>query len=273
MTLFDERSVTWRYAGDARMLPFLGRAFLLQVAHPTIAAGVADHAKFKADPFGRFQESWGLVLDTLYAADGDRVGAEIRAAHKRIKGVAPDGSKYHAFEPEAYFWVLASGFDTIVVAANRFMRPMSASEERRCYAENRELGRRLGLRDRDMPDTLDSFREWYAWMLDERIGDNPTVRDVLAVIKRPAPPTGVPEAAWPLPQTLLARLGWLATVGTLTPRVRERLDIPWSALQEVQLAAIERSFRALYVVPARWCYLPPARDAFARVERERRVAR
>jgi uncharacterized protein (DUF2236 family) len=267
--VLDEHSVLWRYAGDARMLPFLGRAFLLQAAHPTIAAGVADHSVFHEDPFGRLQQSWGLVLKTLYAADGERVGAEVRARHRRIRGVTQGGRHYHAFEPEAYFWVLASGFETIVVTVARFARPLSAAEERRAYDETRELGRRFGLRDRDMPDTLERFQDWYAWMLAERIENNPTVREVLDTVGRPAPPSGFPRALWPLPRIPAAHLAWLTTVGTLTPRVRERLEIPWNGVQEAELSAIAHAFRALDVVPARWCYLAPAREAFGRVERAR----
>jgi uncharacterized protein (DUF2236 family) len=262
--VLDKDSVLWRYAGDARMLPLLGRAFLLQAAHPTIAAGVADHSSFKADPFARFQQSWGLVLETLYAADGERVGAEVRESHKAIKGVMPDGRHYHAFEPEAYFWVLASGHETIIMAAERFGRPMSAAEERQAYDEMRELGRRFGLRDRDMPDTCESFWDWYAWMLDERIENSPTVQDVLAVVKRPNPPKSVPSALWPLPRAIVTHPLWLTTVGTLTRQVRERLDIPWTRMDEVQLAALARAFKLLYAAPAQWCYLPPARDAFRR---------
>jgi uncharacterized protein (DUF2236 family) len=262
--MLDRSSVTWQYAGDARVLPFLGRAFLLQAAHPTIAAGVADYSVFKEDPFGRFQQSYGLVLQTLYAADGERVGAEVRAMHKQFRGVKPDGGSYHAYEPEAYFWVLATGYETILVTSQRFGRPMTSVQRRRAYEETRELGRRFGLRDRDMPATLAAFEDWYAWMLAERIGDNQTVRDVLATVKRPAPPRGLPAVAWPLPRELVGRCGWLATVGTLTPAVRERLNIPWNLVQEAELELLARAFRALAVLPNGWFQLPPARAAFAR---------
>jgi len=262
----DRTSVMWRYAGDARMLPFLGRAFLLQAAHPTIAAGVADHSNFKVDPFGRFRRSWGLVLDALYAPDSERVAAEIRASHRPIRGVRSDGRRYTAFEPEAYFWVLASGFETIVSAAQRFGRPFSAAEERLGYEETRELGRRLGLRERDMPDTHESFWEWYAWMLAERIDYNQTVRDVLAVLRRPNPPRGVPQVVWPLPRAAVAELGWLATVGTLPASVRARLRIPWSAIDEIRLRAIAQAFKLLNSAPASLFYLPPAREAFKRLD-------
>src|SRR5205823_1353296 len=101
---------------------------LLQAAHPTIGAGVGEHSNFKVDPFGRFQQSYGLVLATLYAADGERVGADVRAAHKSIKGVTDDGRHYHAYEPEAYFWVLATGYDNLVDVARRLGRSLSQTD-------------------------------------------------------------------------------------------------------------------------------------------------
>ena len=262
--MLDQHSVTWRLAGDARLLPFLGTAFLLQAAHPTIAAGVADHSNFKVDPFGRFQQSWGRVLEVVYAADGDRVGAEVRGYHKQIKGTKPDGTSYHAYEPEAYFWVLASGYEALVVAAQRFMRPLAPGERRRFYDEMREVGRRFGLRDRDMPTTLAEFDDWYGWVLAERIEDSDTVRDVLATIRRPNPPGGVPELAWRLPRPIVSRFGWLTTIGALPAPVRGRLGIPWGRADEAQLAVIARAFKALNRAPASWFYLPPAREAFAR---------
>jgi uncharacterized protein (DUF2236 family) len=270
--MLDQSSVIWRYAGDARLVPFLGRVFLLHAAHPTIGAGVMDHSTFKSDPFGRLQHSWGRVLETLYAADGERIGAEVRAAHKQIKGTKPDGTRYHAYEPEASFWVLASGYETIVATARRIMRPMHPSDEARAYDETRELGRRFGLRDRDMPETLEEFNAWYGWMLAERLESNETVRDVFRVLKRPNPPQGLPELLWSLPRPLAARLGWLTTIGTLPPGLRERFDVGWGRADELQLAAIVRAFKALNAAPAHWFYLPTAREAFARTASSRATA-
>jgi uncharacterized protein (DUF2236 family) len=262
--VLDSTAVTWRYAGDARFLPFTGAAFLLQAAHPTIAAGVADHSNFQADPFGRLQHSYGLVLETMYSADGARIGAEVRRAHRGIKGVKPDGSRYSAYEPEASWWVLATGYQVIADAAARFFTPMTATERRRAYDEMREVGRRFGLRDRDMAATLPEFDDWYAWMLAERIEDSQTVRDVLATIRRPNPPGGVPHALWPLPREVAGRLAWLATIGLLPPVARARLDVSWSRIDEAQLDAIGLLYRGLEVVPASWWRLPPARAGYAR---------
>jgi uncharacterized protein (DUF2236 family) len=268
--MLDQESVLWAYAGDARQVPLLGRTFLLHAAHPTIGAGVADHSNFIADPFGRLQHSWGLVLRTIYAAEGDPIGAEVREGHKRIKGVTPDGSHYHAYEPEAYFWVLASGFEGIVSNSARFTRPMTLGERRCAYHELREVGLRFGLRERDMPDTLEALWDWNDYIVKERLERTQTVEDVLAVLRRPNPPIGFPAAAWPVPRAGAAHIGWLLTIGTLTPRMRARLELPWSRIEETQLELLARAIRATNVLPMHRYHLPVARAAYRR-ERSRSI--
>jgi len=114
-TLLDADSVIWRYGGDWRLGLVLARALLLQVCHPTIGAGVAEQSKFREDPWGRLRESLEPVLETVYAADGAEAGARIREAHRAIRGTDASGRRYSAWEPEAYWFVLASGMDSTVV--------------------------------------------------------------------------------------------------------------------------------------------------------------
>ena len=138
----------------------------------------------------------------------------------------------------------------------RFAALQEESDRNRERAEMNE--RRLA--------SYESFQDWYAWMLAERIDDNQTVRDVLAVLRRPNPPRGVPAIVWPLPRAAVAELGWLATVGTLPASVRARLRIQWSAIDEIRLRAIAQAFKLLNVAPASLFYLPPAREAFRRLD-------
>src|SRR3954468_5643701 len=46
-------SVVWRIGSHARVMSAAGAPLLLQVAHPTVAAGVREHSDFKSDPWGR----------------------------------------------------------------------------------------------------------------------------------------------------------------------------------------------------------------------------
>src|SRR5205085_7905617 len=48
-------SIAWRINGERVGLLGWGRAILLQVAHPLVAAGVAQHSQFARDPLGRLR--------------------------------------------------------------------------------------------------------------------------------------------------------------------------------------------------------------------------
>src|SRR4051794_22131132 len=66
-------SVTWRISGDARILTTAGYALVLQVAHPTVGAGVAEHSNFREDPWGRLFRTLDYTTIMVYG------GAELAA--------------------------------------------------------------------------------------------------------------------------------------------------------------------------------------------------
>src|SRR3954469_24863750 len=100
----------WRAAGDIRTLPAAGYALMLQVAHPTVGAGVAEHSNFREEPWGRLLRTLDFVHGSIYGGPqlASHIGRRVRAMHKTIKGVRPDGERYHALEPTAYAWVHAT---------------------------------------------------------------------------------------------------------------------------------------------------------------------
>jgi len=269
-------SVNWRYIGDWRLGLVLARGLLLQVCHPTIGAGVAEHSIFREDPWGRLRQSLGPVLETVYAEDGGEVGARIREAHRTIRGTDEHGRRYSAWEPEAYWFVLASGMDSIVVMAERyFPRALSRAEREQLLAETREVGLRMGLRERDMPVGLKAFERWYEEMLRDRLEDHPTAHAVLEELDSSPPPPWLPL---PLPGPLrhafslpVGHLMTLATVGTLPKIVRDRLGLGWGVREECELRALGATVRSAFAaMPARWRYMPIARAGW---EREARATR
>jgi uncharacterized protein (DUF2236 family) len=232
--------------------------------HPTIAAGIGEHSDFTTHPWQRLRQTWSLVLRTIYGPDAEDVGARVRAAHRHISGTDRQGRRYHAYQPEAYWWVLATGLDSLYTLAGRFAPPLSNSDKRRAYVETRELGRRFGLRDRDMQDTLDEFNDWYGFILNERLENNPTVQDFFRVIANPPPPPGCPSILWPPVRSPASATARLLTIGTLPTVARDRLDLPWTRAQEANLNLIAVAFRSLGVIPARLRYLEIAHTAYAR---------
>jgi len=88
-------SVTWRRATDARTFLAAGYALLLQVAHPTVGAGVRDHSDYREDPWGRLLRTLDFTNALIYAEPplAAAVARGVRARHRRIRGLREDGSR------------------------------------------------------------------------------------------------------------------------------------------------------------------------------------
>ncbi|XVQ10022.1 oxygenase MpaB family protein [Spirillospora sp. CA-255316] len=243
-------SLTWRYAGDWRGTLTSRATLLLQVAHPVVGAGVADHSGFLEDRWGRLVRTIESTIDFLgYRGDerGRREAARLREIHKDIKGVDARGRRYHALNPEAYLWVHATLFHGMVQTQELFGRPLTPGRERALFGEWRELALALGITERHLPADPDAFRRYFDAMVEERLEYNDTVRLLIDLDRRPLPPPPrwpLPVFAWSgiaLPPTVLLRR---AGVGALPPVLRERFGLRWTTLDELRFRAFARSMRA-----------------------------
>jgi uncharacterized protein (DUF2236 family) len=243
-------SVVWSYASDARgLITGAGVALLLQVAHPTVAAGVREHSDFERDPWGRLWRTLDFVNLLIYGGPeaAARTGRALREMHRSIKGVAPDGRRYHALEPEAYAWVHATLCEAIIGSHRLFGRPIRADEVLRFYAEWRALGRLLGVRERDLPGDWAGFRRYFDRMVDERLEDNDVVQTVIRTLREPAPPPfveGLPPAVWRVLRYPSARASELATIALLPPRLRARVGLRLGRREARELRAFAALSRA-----------------------------
>ena len=251
-------SVTWEYAGDIRVLAAAGYALLLQVAHPTVAAGVREHSDYASDPWGRLLRTLDYANLMVYGGhDAATAAAErLRETHKQFRGTRPDGRPYTALEPEAFAWVHGTLVEAIVAAHARFGRRLDADQVEQLYGEWRASGRLIGVREGDMPPSWRGFRAYFERMLERRLEDNDVVQGVLESLARPAAPPislragGIPLPllagwAWRLGRIPVARLTLLVTVGLLPPLLRDRFGLEWSIAQELQLRAMGTGLRLL----------------------------
>jgi uncharacterized protein (DUF2236 family) len=241
-------SITWRRAGDARTMFGAGAALLLQVAHPTVAAGVREHSDFKNDPWGRLWRTLDYVNMLVYGGPEGAVktGRAMRAMHQRIKGVAPDGRRYHALEPEAYAWVHATLAETIIAAHARFGRPLDPQQRASFYDEWRGLGRLLGIREHDLPESWGGFRDYVEEMCATRLEPSDVVDDVLESLADPKAPDvrGIGPRTWKAVALPASHTMRLATIGLLPPTARDRLGLEWTKAMELELNAIGRLSRS-----------------------------
>jgi uncharacterized protein (DUF2236 family) len=253
-------SVSWRFGSDARLYLVMLYPLLLQVAHPTVGAGVRDFSDFETRPWDRLLRSLDWVNLLIYGgAESEAAGRRLRAIHKEFRGTREDGQRYYALEPEAYAWVHATLLESYVAGHARFGRPMSPDQRERFYAEYRGLGRLAGVRDADLPEDWSGFRAYFDRMMREELVRTESVDRVLHSVRHAArPPIPLPEPAWRAIRFPAQRAMWLGGVGLLPPYLRARLGVTWSRSDETALRSLGRVSRGLTpVLPRRLQIMGP----------------
>jgi uncharacterized protein (DUF2236 family) len=238
--LLGPDSVAWHATSDLRLNVALLYPLLLQVAHPTVDAGVMDYSDFERRPWDRLLRTVDYVSLLVYGGrEAVAAGRRLRELHKRFRGIRPDGTSYSALEPDAYAWVHATLLDTYVRAHARFGTPMTPEETRRFYAEYRGLGRLIGVRERDLPPTWPEFCAYFRRTARTKLERTISVERVLNVLDHAtAPPAPISGRLWPLLRMPARRAMWLGGVGLIEPPVRRRLNLGWSPVDEAQFRAL-----------------------------------
>lgn len=143
--IFGPGSMLWRVDREAAVFLGAGRALLLQLAHPWVAAGVAGHSRTLADPVGRFHRTFDATFTLVFGTLDQALGAA-RALHRRhaaIRGVLPEGaggfdagSPYRANDVAALRWVWATLTETALWAHDLLLPPLTGAERERYYADS-----------------------------------------------------------------------------------------------------------------------------------------
>src|SRR5438552_15956163 len=164
--LFGPESVVWRVNREAVALLGGGRALLLQVAHPLVAAAVAAHSRFRAEPLVRLRRTLDLMLSIVFAdaAHATAAAHEIERLHARVNGVLDAdvgpwrrGTPYDANDPTLLLWVHATLVDSALLVYRRFVAPLSREERAIYHEESKGGARRLRIPDALIPPTPRAF--------------------------------------------------------------------------------------------------------------------
>ena len=190
--VFGPASLTWQIDREAVIFLGAGRALLLQLAHPWVAAAIAEHSRTFADPIGRFHRTFDIVFAMVFGSL-DRALLSSRQLHRRhtmIVGAMPEtvgpfaaGSRYCANDIPSLRWVHATLVETALMAHDLVLRPLSA-EERECYwTESRTFGALFGLTGDDLPADWAGFAAYTAMMAQsETLTVSPAAREIAAQI-------------------------------------------------------------------------------------------
>ncbi len=168
--LFGPSSISWRVNRESALFLAAGRAALLQLAHPWVAAAIAEHSTTLADPIGRFHRTFRVMFTMVFGSLGQALAAS-RGLHRRhsgIRGKLPEavglfaeGSCYEANEMAALRWVYATLVDSALVAYNLVLPSLNEAEREQFYHESQTMAALFGIPRNCLPANWMEFKAYF----------------------------------------------------------------------------------------------------------------
>jgi uncharacterized protein (DUF2236 family) len=258
---FHPDSKIWKVDREMVLLLAGGRALLMQLAHPKIAAGVADHSRFQDDPFGRLYRTmsamWSIVFDER--TEARTALARVENRHKKVRGVVSPGEPLHAknhydaFDQELLLWVHATLIDSAMIAYDHFVRSLQSVEKVGYYDDSKRLACLFGIEKKLIPPSLTEFGQYMERMLTKGVlAVGPTARNLSQDILYARP--WIFKPAGPLLR--------FVTAGLLPEKIREGYELTWNERKEKIFSLLARAIQvSLPLVPTPIRVVPNARIA------------
>lgn len=262
-------SYMWKDFGSYLYHFMLPQAFVLQSAHPIIDMAITKEKKYLLDPWGRAASSTALLWPVVYARPEQAIekGRALRELHRHIKGVGPDGQRYHALDPEAYSWVHITGFDATTRMYDYFGTPLTPEQRAQVFSEWKQMGSMLGIREADIPQTEAAYWKKFDEIIVNRLEYGEALKDLLnpgyfSSYPRPEHLTHVPQGLWKLAMLFP---GWILhkiCIATLPETLRYKLNIPFRKRDAMIFNTVAWLVKKTYpFLPERFRYIPLARRA------------
>ncbi|WOC11384.1 oxygenase MpaB family protein [Gordonia sp. MP11Mi] len=168
----DADSLIWRYLGDRRFVMSICRAVSLQMLHPAIASATHEFSLVRRRVFVHKRRTAPCIIRAAYESDFDEIRL-IRYAHDHFRSQTPDGTRYHALNPEIFFFEHATYVDALFACVEYFFDGLDDDGREQLYRETCEWYRRYGISDRLMPATVGEFYEYFDEALATQLDPNP----------------------------------------------------------------------------------------------------
>lgn len=258
---FAPTSKIWMVNREMVLLLAGGRALLMQLAHPKVAAGVAAHSRFQEDPLGRLYRTmsrmWSIVFDE--ESQASEALRQVEMVHKRVRGHVPvdeashGGAAYDASDQDLLLWVHATLIDSAMVAYDLFVAPLNGPERADYYNDSKKLAALFGIREKNIPSSVEVFDDYMTDILaNGGILPGLTARNLAVDVLYPSP--------WILkPGGPIFRL---VTAGLLPVTLREEYGLKWNERKERTFLSLAKTIRLLVsVMPGLIRIVPNARTA------------
>ena len=211
-----DASVLRRVGREACVFLGASRAILLQVAHPMVGRGVADHSRFADDPLARLRGTMNYVYGVTFGTheEAEWIAAHVNRIHKHVSGPG-----YSADDPELQLWVAATLYDSAAQVYQLICGPMSSADREELCRQERRMATTLGCPAGLWPPSAAEFDAyWEREVAGLAVGEDARriFRDLMH--NRTLP--------WYL--RALQPANRFVTAGLLPPSVRDAYGLPWS---------------------------------------------
>lgn len=245
--------MTWKVNREVVAVAGWGRAILLQLAHPGVAAGVHGHSAFRGSlraSLRRLRSTVDAMLALTFGGTERMIAAAagINLIHDRVRAREGEDDTYSAHDPDLQRWVHATLLESIPLTYELLVGPLTVRERDQYCAEAVIMEPLLGMPRGSLPRDASQLDAYMRGML---AGNRLFVTDTSRALARAVlyPPNW--EVLWPVfrPMQLL-------TIGTLPPSIRRAYGFEWRA-REVRAfarwtATIRTSLRLLPAPAREW---------------------
>ena len=263
--IFGPHSVCWKIDRESALFLGAGRAALLQLAHPWVAAALAQHSSLRSDPLARFHNTFRVVFTMVFGSLDQALAASrhLYELHTGIQGeVTADigryqqGSRYAANEVNALLWVYATLIESALIAHDCVLPPLSNDDRETYYAESARIAALFGIPAAALPQNWTAFEAYtHAMLSSDVLGVNSLSRDLAHGVLHG-------RGSWlPVPDWYRA-----LTAAWLPARLREEFSLDYGTREQNAAASASKWLPRIYRrLPPALRFVGPYQEAQARI--------
>lgn len=263
--LFGSRSVCWKVDRESALFLGAGRAALLQLAHPWVAAALDQHSSLRSDPLARFHNTFRVVFTMVFGSLDQALAASrhLYEVHSGIQGEVPadivqyrKGSQYAANEVNALLWVYATLIESALIAHDCVLPPLSIDERELYYSESVRIAGLFGIPAGALPPNWTAFEAYtHAMLASDALGVNSLSRELAHGVLH-GRGTWMPVPAWYRALTT----AWLPV------RLRDEFSLEYGARENTVATTVSKWLPLIYrCLPPRLRFVGPYQEARARL--------
>jgi uncharacterized protein (DUF2236 family) len=210
----------------------------LQNMLPALGTAVEEKSTVFDEPLQRVMRSMYPIQGVVYDQDRAReTGRSVVGYHGTITNIQVGwrGRKYHALDPDTFYWAHATFFMQMIRTAEWACGGLTVEQKRQLYDENVRWYAQYGLSMRPVPKSWEDFQVYWRRKCRTELEINPATVAILDI--RLPKPGWVPLPGWlwrKAASPFVAGSKWIST-GMLDPVVLQRAGLRWTWTDETLL--------------------------------------